>query len=293
MNETQNWRDLYFTSRDGLRLHARHYPAPGASRRPVICLPGLTRNCQDFHRLALDLGDPRGHRRDVFTVDYRGRGLSEHDKDWRNYTPLVESLDVIDLMTLAGLDDVAVIGTSRGGIIAMILAVMRPASLAAVVLNDIGPELDRAGLIRILGYVGKIPVPNTWEEATDTVRSMSRKAFPAVSDADWEVVARSWFLDLNGAPSSGYDNALAAAMSVVDLGEEMPNMWPQFEALKGLPLLALRGENSDILSRATFAAMQQRHPRLRAVTVPGQGHAPLLLDTPTIGEIADFLVDTD
>ena len=291
--ETQAWRDVYFTVRDGLRLHARHYPAPGSTRRPLLCLPGLTRNSQDFHRLAKDLGDPRGHRRAVFAIDYRGRGLSEHDKDWKNYAPLVECLDVLDLMAMEGLHDCAVLGTSRGGLIAMILALMQPGAIGTVILNDIGPEIEKAGLTRIVGYVGKVPVPIDWREATAIVHSMNRRFFTGLSEADWEAFARASFLDLNGLPAPSYDPAIARTMSISDIAAGVPTMWPQFDALCRLPLLAIRGENSDILSPATLQKMQERHTRMRSLTVPGQGHAPLLIDEPTIGEISDFLIDTD
>ena len=291
--ETQAWRDVYFTVRDGLRLHARHYPAPGSTRRPLLCLPGLTRNSQDFHRLAKDLGDPRGHRRAVFAIDYRGRGLSEHDKDWKNYAPLVECLDVLDLMAMEGLHDCAVLGTSRGGLIAMILALMQPGAIGTVILNDIGPEIEKAGLTRIVGYVGKVPVPIDWREATAIVHSMNRRFFTGLSEADWEAFARASFLDLNGLPAPSYDPAIARTMSISDIAAGVPTMWPQFDALCRLPLLAIRGENSDILSPATLQKMQERHTRMQSLTVPGQGHAPLLIDEPTIGEISDFLIDTD
>ena len=291
--EPQTWRDVYFTVRDGLRLHARHYPAPGSTRRPVLCLPGLTRNSQDFHRLAKELGDPRGHRRAVYAVDYRGRGLSEHDKDWKNYSPLIECLDVLDLLAMEGLSDCAVLGTSRGGLVAMILALMQPAAIGTVILNDIGPEIERAGLTRIIGYVGKVPVPIDWKEATGIVHSMNRRFFTQLSEADWEAFARASFLDLNGLPAPSYDPAIARTMSISDIANGIPTMWPQFDALCRVPMLAIRGENSDVLSPETLRKMQDRHKNMRTITVPGQGHAPLLIDEPTIGEISDFLIDTD
>ena len=290
---TQAWRDVYFTVRDGLRLHARHYPAPGSTRRAVLCLPGLTRNSQDFNKLALEIGDPRGHRRAVYAIDYRGRGLSEHDKDWKNYSPLIECLDVIDLIAMEGLSDCAVLGTSRGGLIAMILALMQPGAIGAVILNDIGPEIEKAGLTRIIGYVGKVPVPIDWREATALVHGMNRRFFTGLSEADWEAFARASFLDLNGLPAPSYDPAIARTMSIQDIAAGVPTMWPQFDALCRVPMLAIRGENSDILSRETLRKMQERHTNMRSVTVAGQGHAPLLLDDQTIGEISDCLIDTD
>lgn len=291
--DTRNWRDIYFTSRDGLRLYARHYPVPGSSRRAVLCLPGLTRNCRDFHELATRLSDPRGHRREVFAVDYRGRGLSEHDPEWRNYSPLVECLDVLDLLTLQGVRDIAVIGTSRGGLIAMIMAALRPAVVRAVVLNDVGPVIEPEGLARIIGFVGRVPLPESWEAAAALVREINQAQFPNVPAEEWMAVARHWFNDENGLPSPSYDPNLGKTISSADLTASRPDMWPQFQGLARVPVLALRGEHSDMLSEATLQRMASLHPMLMTHTVRGQGHAPLLRDEATQQLISNFLVRLD
>lgn len=288
---TQKWADIFYTSRDGLRLHVRHYPAPGSRRRPVVGLPGLTRNARDFHDLANVLSDPRGHRRDVYAIDYRGRGQSENAEDWQSYTVLTELTDVLDFMTLSGLHDVAVIGTSRGGLIAMAMAVARPSALGAVILNDVGPVLEPDGLARILAYVGRIPLPGSWSDAATLIRSLNEKAFPAETDATWVSVARQWFNEEGGRPAPSHDPNLSKATAIT--GGPVPPMWQQFVALTRVPMLALRGANSDILSAATFAEMQRRHPRFQGVTIPDQGHAPLLKDADSIGAIYQFLLDTD
>jgi pimeloyl-ACP methyl ester carboxylesterase len=287
----QNWTDIHYTSRDGLRLYARHYAVEGSARRPVVCLAGLTRNCRDFHELASALAAPNESGRDVYALDSRGRGRSQNDPDWKNYSILVELNDVLDFMTMKGLDRAAVIGTSRGGLIAMLMAVLRPNAMGAAVLNDIGPVLEREGLSRIVAYVGRVPLPANWREATELVTEMNRRQFTAVSPQQWEEFARAVFNDDNGLPAPSYDPELAKAISMMD--GPMPELWPQFAALTHVPLLAIRGENSDILSQKSFAEMRARHPRLTAVTVRGQGHAPLLMDAPTIGAIADFLARTD
>ena len=289
--EMQNWGDIHFTSRDGLRLYARHYPVAGSTRRPVVCLAGLTRNCRDFHDLATTLASADEEGRDVYALDSRGRGRSQNDADWKNYSVLVELNDVLDFMTMKGLDRAAVIGTSRGGLIAMLMAALRPNAMGAVVLNDIGPVLEREGLSRIIAYVGRVPLPADWAEATALVTEMNRRQFTSVSPRQWDQFARAVFNDDNGLPAPGYDRELAKAISMMD--GPVPELWPQFTALAHVPLLALRGENSDILSEKTFAEMRNRHPRMTAVTVRGQGHAPLLMDAPTIGAIADFLARTD
>src|SRR5215831_13105735 len=193
----QNWTDIHYTSRDGLRLYARHYAGAGLLRRPVVCLPGLTRNCRDFHDLAVMLARPDEAGRDVYALDCRGRGRSEYDPKWKNYSILVELNDVLDFMTMRGLNRAAVIGTSRGGLIAMLMATLRPNALGAVVLNDIGPVIEREGLARIVAYVGRVPLPANWKEATELVREMNQRQFTAVPADEWEEIARAAFNDDN------------------------------------------------------------------------------------------------
>jgi pimeloyl-ACP methyl ester carboxylesterase len=286
----QVWEDIRFTSRDGLKLYARRYRAPRSGRRPVLCLAGLTRNSRDFHDLAVALS--RGaEARTVYTLDCRGRGRSQHDKSWQNYVVPVEMLDALDFMTLAGIHGASVIGTSRGGLIAMAMAVAQPTSLGAVVLNDIGPVIELEGLMRISGYAGRMPQPASWKEAAELVAVLNRRAFPAVGEPAWEEVARQWFSDKDGRPAPGYDLAIGRTLSLK--GGQVPVLWPLFGALARVPLLVIRGENSDILSAATVAAMQERHPYCAVVEVAGQGHAPLLKDAATIGAIGQFLAAAD
>lgn len=288
--QTEPWQDIFFTARDGLQLYARHYPAPNSRRKPVLCLPGLTRNSRDFHDIAVVLssGDDA---RDVYALDYRGRGRSQHDPDWRNYRLPIEMLDVQDLIILLGLEKPAVIGTSRGGLITMVLGAAQPGAVGAVILNDIGPVIERDGLTRIAGYVGNTPLPTTWEDAARQVAELNRRAFPAVPEEQWAEIARQWHNDDKGYPAPGYDLALAKSFSATDAPP--PALWPQFIALTRVPLLVLRGEHSDILSEATLQEMRARHPQCATLTVPGQGHAPLLKDAETISAIASFLANVD
>ncbi len=289
----RGWEDIRFTSNNGLSLYCRYYGTPQHGSRPVVCLPGLTRNSADFHDLAMFLANHPTRPREVYCPDYRGRGQSDYDPDWHNYSPFIEMLDVLDLMAIRNLDRAAMIGTSRGGIITMLMALMRPNALGAVVLNDIGPVIETAGLARIMGYAGKIPLPASWEEATELVRSMNKRFFTQLSEEEWGEMARQLFSEENGRPAPGYDNKLSNALSEIDISQKIPTMWTQFEALKRVPVLVLRGENSDLLSTKTVAEMAERHPRLASVTVHAQGHAPLLKDRFTIGIVADFLRETD
>ncbi len=284
------WEDIFFTVRDGLRLYGRHYPAPNSRLRPAVCLPGLTRNSRDFHDLAVALSTG-ANARPVYTLDLRGRGRSQFDRDWRNYAIPIEMLDVQDFLMMLGLDRPAIVGTSRGGLVTMVLAAAEPNAIGPVVLNDIGPVIEREGLTRIKAYVGKVPLPAKWEDATRLLADMNRRAFPNVTDEEWAEVARQWFNEGNGRPAPGYDAQLDRSFALAD--GPVPELWPQFEALSHVPVLVLRGENSDLLSDATVQRMRTRHPNCASFLVDAQGHAPLLKDAASIARVAEFLVETD
>lgn len=288
------YREITFTSRDGLRLYGRHYPAAfydGVERRPVLCLAGLTRNSRDFNVIAEALSQHSQAPRDVYTFDYRGRGSSEYDPDWKNYTVLREMEDVLDFITITGIAGASVIGTSRGGLITMVMGAAQPRAIGPVVLNDIGPVIEQSGLSRISAYVGCIPLPSTWKEAGALVHDMGKCAFPQVGMEECVEIAKQWFNEHKGRPAPGYDPALSNALSVLD--GPIPALWPQFEALKRVPVLVLRGENSDILSSETVEEMRRRHTAFASHVVKAQGHAPLLRDAETIETIAQFLAATD
>lgn len=290
MRPKVDFQELSLRVRDGLRLYARHYPGADRQKTPVLCLAGLTRNSRDFHDLASYLAHgPEG--RSVYTLDYRGRGKSDWDRNWKNYAVPVEALDVIDFLTFAELKEVAIVGTSRGGLITMIMAALQPSTISSVVLNDIGPVIERDGLMRIASYVGRVPLPRDWREATQVVRDVNRRSFTAIDDDVWEEVARQWYNEKRGKPSPGYDPQLKNALSVLD--GPVPELWPQFEALSRVPVMVIRGQNTDLLSEATIERMAQRHARLERYTVPGQGHAPLLKDIASQQVIAEFFERAD
>lgn len=292
MTAAAPFQELWIRVRDGLRLHVRHYPAPGSDLRPVLCLPGLTRNVRDFHPLATVLaGAASGTPRPVYALDARGRGLSDHDPDGRNYAVPVETHDAIDVMTALGLHGAAIVGTSRGGLVAMVLAALQPTVIGAVVLNDIGPVIEREGLARIAGYVGRVPLPATWAEAATLVRTVDQHQFPAIPDEAWEAIARQRFNEVDGRPAPAYDAKLAMTLSLRDA--PIPSLWPQFDALRRVPVMVVRGSQSDLLSSVTVTAMAERHPDLVALTVPGEGHAPLLRDHASIAAVQHFLSGAD
>ena len=289
-----SFEDIFFTARDGLRLYGRRYrsrTSSGRKRTPVVCLAGLSRNSKDFHHLATSIAEHENCDRDVFTLDYRGRGRSQFDPNWRNYALQIELLDVLDFLTLQDLHAPIVIGTSRGGLLTMLMGAAQPTTLGAVVLNDIGPVIETAGIARIAGYIGRTPTPHTWQQAAELIKRHNKAHFPDVSDDQWLVVAQQWFNDANDKPAPGYDKKLGQALAA--LKGKIPELWPQFETLKHVPLLVLRGENSDILSNSTMEEMLRRHPRAFSYTVPNEGHAPLLHDTATQATITKFMAEID
>ncbi len=288
MNEQvdPNMSSFMFTVRDGLRLHMRRYGPPSSQRPPVLCLAGLTRNSRDFHELATALASG-ADARIVYALDSRGRGLSECDSNWRNYTIASEMHDVVDLAAMLGLHGASIIGTSRGGLLAMALATVQPGLLGAVVLNDIGPVIEFEGLARIAGYIGRMSHPKSWLEATETVADTSRGMFPDLTADDWEEVAHAWYNEENGQPVVGFDPNIMRTFAIKD--GPVPPLWPQFTALARVPVLVIRGALSDILSAATYEDMLRRHPRCTGFEVPRQGHAPFLRDQRSIQAIAAFL----
>lgn len=287
------WRDIFYRSFDDLRLYARHYPAPDDSFRSVICLPGLTRNARDFHTLATYLSTHAEKPRNVYCLDYRGRGRSQHDANWRNYVPFIELIDTLDFLTVQGLERVGIVGTSRGGIIAMMMAALRPTAMGAVVLNDIGPVIETRGLARIVSYVGRMPVPKTWADAIQIMREINGRGFPEFTDTEWDRMARGVFEERKGRLVLSYDRKLARAIGTVDLSRPVPDLWPQFVALGKVPAFVLRGEHSDVLSADTLEEMVERHPNLRTMTVPEQGHAPMLQEQDPVEAIGGFFAVND
>lgn len=279
----------FVSAPDGLKLHYAEYGdsiAPGA---PVVCLPGLTRTAVDFDPLARALAFEGGARRRVLALDYRGRGLSEHDSDWRRYDVAIENADILAVLTAAEVARAIFVGTSRGGLHAMVLAVARPTLLQAVVLNDIGPSVEGLGLMRIKTTVGKTPPPRSWAEAVDILKRTMSAHFDGLSESDWQTWARMTYAEKDGAFVLRYDPALARTLDGV--GVDMPaiDLWPQFMAMADIPTLVVRGANSDLLSPTTYGAMLEKHPKCEGFVAPGQGHAPLLIDAPTIARIAAFV----
>ena len=282
-------RSIFVSAPDGLRLHVRLWGSRTALGLPVLCLPGLARTTSDFETLADGLTGTIRPPRAVYALDYRGRGRSDYDRDPANYSFAVELADLVAVLTALDIGRAVFIGTSRGGLLTMMLGSVRPGAIAGVVLNDIGPVIDPKGLVRIKGYVGKLPQPTSFDDAATVLRRLFGAQFPALTDDDWLAFAHRTFDERNGRLVPNYDPRLAETLRGVDVEQPLPALWNEFDALAGVPLLVIRGANSDILAPATVKAMRARHKSMKTIEVPDQGHAPLLAEPALIERIQAFI----
>ena len=188
-SHAEGFRARFVSAADGLILHLRDYGPVDSALTPVVCLPGIARTAYDFHDLARALSSAETPRR-VLALDYRGRGLSQHDRNWRNYDIGIEMDDCLAAMTAMGVHQAIFVGTSRGGLVTMAIAAARPTAIRAAVFNDIGPVIEPKGLMRIRGYVGKLPAPRDFTQAVEIMQTISDKQFPGLDDEGWMKLAR-------------------------------------------------------------------------------------------------------
>jgi pimeloyl-ACP methyl ester carboxylesterase len=278
--------DIQWTSADGLSLYAKSY-GPEDSRLTVLCLHGLTRNHQDFEPMIAALP---GHYRFI-AVDVRGRGKSAHDPQPDNYDPRIYAKDMGGLLDKLGLARVALIGTSMGGLISILMIRTMKERVAGIVLNDVGPVVEKDGIARIASYAGKVRPVTGWESAADAVKTIQGAAFPDMPEERWMDFARRTYKELPGGEVVlDYDPNIARSLGKVKPGA-LTNffLWRVFGATKKAPLLVVRGEMSDILSARTAELMVKRHPDARLATVPRVGHAPILDEPQAVSAITDFL----
>ncbi len=276
--------DQYWTSLDGLKLHYRDYPGR-ADRPPVLCLPGLTRNARDFENLA---GHLAGEWR-VICPDMRGRGDSAYSKDSATYNPLQYVEDVRALLEEAGIGRFVAVGTSLGGLMTMLLAATSPQQVAAAVLNDIGPEIEAAGLERIGSYVGQGRTFPTWMHAARALEEGHGRFFPKHEVSDWLAMAkRTMTVGSNGRIVFDYDMKIAEPFKQAD-GAAPPDLWPTLQGFAGKPVLLIRGALSDVLSEATLGRMRQALPQAEVLTLPQVGHAPTLDEPECVAAIDRLL----
>jgi pimeloyl-ACP methyl ester carboxylesterase len=279
-----SYTENFWSSHDGLRLYTRVYPGPDPSARTVLCLHGLTRNSRDFEDVAPHLQQ----RYRVIVPDVRGRGLSARDPNPQNYQPAIYLQDILALIDTVAAQRVAVIGTSMGGLLAMMMTVAHRDRVSGVVLNDMGPEVDPKGLDRIKGYAGRLPAPKNWDEAIAQTRSMFGEAWPNLSTERWSALARRGYrADEKGALNVDADPMIGEMLRAAPAASA--NLWPFWTALRGIPMLAIRGAQSDILSRSTFAKMKAENPDLVQLEVAQRGHAPLLDEPECVETIDAFL----
>lgn len=231
-----------------------------------------------------------GQARRLIAPDYRGRGRSAYAPDWSSYRIEVELADAIALLDRLELDKVVVIGTSRGGLIAMLMANLHRDRIAGVLLNDIGPELETAGLLRIRRYLGKPLRAIIWRGAAAALKR-TNVGFESLDEAQWLAFARRVYRNENGSPALDYDANLARVFPTraqIAAGAATP-LWHLLAAFDGLPAAALRGEHSDLLSPATFARLAERVEGLDAVTIANRGHAPFLDEPESVSAINRLL----
>jgi len=276
------YQDLYWTSTDGVKLHARDYPGDPAAV-PVVCLPGLTRNARDYAALAATLAPGRR----VIAVDFRGRGESGQAKDPMSYVPATYADDVRGLLVEAGIERFVAVGTSLGGLVAMLLA--GDGVLRGAVINDVGPEIESAGLQRIRGYVGRGSSCPTWLHAARTVADAHRDIYPGWELDDWLGMAKRLYrVTSAGRIVLDYDLRIAEPFRVLATAEG-PDMWEALGGLAAVPVLVVRGGRSDVLSADVAARMIERLPQGELVTVPDVGHAPTLSEPAAAAGIARLL----
>jgi len=278
--------EIFYKSPDGLSLYARCY-GPLDAPLTALCMHGLTRNHKDFEPMIEALGG----RYRFIAVDQRGRGKSDRDPVTEHYTPATYVGDMLALLNTLGLQRVALIGTSMGGLMSMIMMKAMPERVRGVVLNDVGPVFETRGLDRIASYVGSVEPLSGWDAAAASVGRVQADVFPTYTAEDWMAFARRTYRELDdGRVVLDYDPAITQTVGQVRPGLlTRIAMWRLFKAMSAVPLLIIRGETSDILSEKTAQKMRRRHPDAKFVTVPRVGHAPILDEPEAVSAIGEFL----
>lgn len=289
-NSDSHYTDVWYESADGLRLYARDYPGPESSDLlPVLCMHGLTRNSADFARIAAHLAKTRR----VISVDQRGRGLSAYDSNLANYTPVTYVGDMFTLLDKLAIDKMLIIGTSMGGLMSMLMVNMQPERFAAVVLNDIAPELDPVGLTRIKNYVGKHREIRSWDDAVAQTREINEVAFPRYTDDEWLRFTKGLYREIDGVPQLAHDAGIAQAILEADDNAVPPDLWPLFANMAAMPLLLIRGALTDLVAMDCVEKMQELSPSLQVVNIPDRGHAPMLDEPLAVEAIDGFFSSLD
>ena len=278
-------RERRFTAADGLSLYFRDYGDPGSAATPVLCLGGLFRNGRDFDPIARSLAKERR----VLCPDLRGRGRSDYDADWSNYRPATYLNDIARLIALAEIRRFVVVGTSFGGLLAMGLGTFMPFSLAGAVLNDAGPEIERDRFDSILAYIGRDRPQADWRDAAEAIRTQTPFAVFQTEEMFDAMLRNTYREGEDGLLHFDWD--VNIVKPIVETPGETPDLWPHFLGLRPIPLLAFRGESSDLFSEECFLRMGREYPGARLVTVPRTGHAPTLAEPECVSALDMFLRD--
>ena len=277
------WQDKYWNSADGLRLHYRDYPGPH-DRPPLLCIPGLTRNASDFEPFADHVaGDWR-----VIAVDLRGRGLSDNDPKPERYDPPFYAADLMKLLDQLGIADAVFVGTSLGGLVTMVMAAGDGERIAGALINDIGPDIDDAGLDRIGAYVGRDSRYASWDEVVAALKQRNGDKFPNWDNATWHRFAQRIARESGGSIGYAYDMAIADNFQRSRTAAPFDS-WPLWRALAGRPVNILRGELSDLLSAATAQRMVEEVPGAEVVVIPATGHTPNLEEPESLAALDRLL----
>lgn len=283
-------QNFTWQSADGLQLYGRNWITDGTdddTRIPVICLPGLSRNSKDFNDIARYLHTQNHH---VVALDYRGRGKSDWDTDWRNYALPIEENDITLAIEKLGLKRFAVLGTSRGGLHALVMAGRYPAEqMAGVIFNDVGPHIEMRAIHRIAATLGHRMNADSREQVATNLQHTIGHQFPAFEGKDWLKLAGQLASESSDGFVMDYDPALAHQFASLDDAAPAPDLWPLYDRLLDRPVMVIHGEKSDLLSAETCKRMVETHPNARLRTILGQGHAPVLWETETHEAIAQFL----
>src|SRR5262245_15279135 len=288
----QGFASAFVTAQDGLTLHVRRYGSRHTSAHSVVCLPGLARTAADFHPLATALAADPANPRLVLALDYRGHGQSQYDRNPKNYAMRVALADLSAVLAALEITSAIFVGTSFGGVLAMMLAALPPVAVTGVILNDIGPVLEPAGLMRIKSHVGKLPIARNFKEGAEILRWLFEAQFTKLSPQDWIAFAQRTWREDHGTLVPTHDPKLARALRRISL-EHLPTLWDQFDALARIPLMVIRGANSDMLASTTLNTMLARRDQLEVIIVPDQGHAPLLTEAKVILRIEAFVASCD
>jgi pimeloyl-ACP methyl ester carboxylesterase len=268
------YRDIFYPSPDGLRLHARDYGDEHA-KLTVLCMPGLSRNARDFEAVAERLAP---HYR-ILCAEQRGRGLSAYDPKPENYHPGTYVADMIALLDHVKLQRVAMIGTSLGGLMAMMMAAGLPDRVAGIVVNDVGPELAVEGLVKIQSYIDRVTKVGNWGEAIADVIATFAASFPAYGPAEWERMARALYKENEqGVPVLDFDPHIADNFKALE--PKALDIWPVFDALPKIPFGLVHGKLSDLLTVPIMNEMLRRRPDIVLAEIDDAAHAPTLDEAP-------------